>query len=97
VKVNTIARNYSWNRWSTTQEGETSPYISTGHAGDWYIAGYDNSHINIGDTAYITGTVGDRWSDPEKTINQNIIIYGVVTNKDSNYLYMTTSHYEVDG
>lgn len=76
------ASSADWDYWATP-----------GHADKWGVSGYDNSHLNVGDTAYLVGTVGDAGGS---TIVY-IILYGTVTAVDSDYVYMTSLYYVKSG
>lgn len=51
---------------------------------------YDNSHINVGDTAYIVGEVTDAFDINGEPIDA--AIYGVVTSLETGRVMMTTSN-----
>ena len=50
VKINTAVRNFTTAQWKS--------FGAVGHVENWTTgSSYNNSHIHVGDTAYITGTV----------------------------------------
>lgn len=82
-KINTHVRNFSLQRWQT--------YGEAGHEENWTTgADYDNSHINIGDTAYLIGTISDVVG--AGGLPAEAMLYGIVTQVVQNHVRMTSSH-----
>jgi hypothetical protein len=82
-KINTHMRNFSTAYWQN--------YGTAGHEESWTTGSdYDNTHIKVGDTAYIVGTVSDA-----KDSNGNLIqaaIYGTVISNSTASVYMRTTY-----
>ena len=82
-KINTHVRNFSLQRWQT--------YGEAGHEENWTTGeDYDNSHINIGDTAYLIGTISDVVG--AGGLPAEAMLYGIVTQVVKNHVRMTSSH-----
>lgn len=86
-KINTHVRQFTLEAW----EG----YGEIGNDEWWTVSGYDNSHINVGDTAYIAGIVTDTYDANNQPINA--ALYGVVTAKNNASIQMTTSYLMIGG
>jgi hypothetical protein len=97
-KINTYVREfpyakttgypYSWT--SSKTEGGTA-FVDEGHTETWTAqknSGYDNSHIKVGDIAYLVGKVVDRFSVAGEM--QDITLYGEVNAVNNNGVTMTT-------
>lgn len=54
-KMNTTSRNFPLATWKI--------YGTIGRSEKWLSNGYDNSHINIGDIVYLTGTASDTFDE----------------------------------
>ncbi len=81
-KINTNIRNFSLQKW---QE-----YGEAGHEENWTTGeGYDNTHINVGDTAYIVGTVADATGVGGTPVEA--VIYGIVLQNVANHVRMTST------
>lgn len=81
-KVNTWVRNFTMTQWETLG--------AVGHEEVWAATGYDNSHIYIGDMAYLEGTATDLGGKAVK-------VYGIITGKDANSVSLKTERLEVEG
>ena len=100
-KIDTDVRNYPYAlpaedgqtysyAWTTPKEGSDTAFVDIGHEEAWsYKSSHDNSHIKIGDTAYLVGYVADRFSATGE--KQSITLYGVVTDVASSSVTMKTS------
>ena len=85
-KINTHLRNFTAANWET--------YGAEGHSEHWTAGStYDNSHINVGDTAYILGTCSNAGGN--NTVN--VTLYGTVTEKTSTGIRMNTLYYTMSG
>lgn len=51
-QISTYARSFTKANWDS--------YGASGHSESWSASGYDNSHISVGDIAYINGSVSDK-------------------------------------
>ena len=97
-KINTYIRNFPYEAtpgepyaWTTPKEGSETAFVDLGHEETWTTGeGYDNSHIKVGDTAYLIGTVKDRFAADGKL--QDITLYGTVTAVTDSGITMTTSN-----
>lgn len=96
-KINTYLREFPYEKtnesaygWTTpTSEGGTA-FVDIDHKETWTTGReYDNSHIRVGDTAYLVGVVTDRFSAEGQ--RQNITLYGKVVDKDVNGITMITT------
>lgn len=75
--------------------GQWHTYGTLGQAASFTITGYDNSHIVIGDTVYLTGIVSDAFDKSGSNINA--VIYGICTSINSSTIYITTSALVIGG
>ena len=72
-QINTYSRSFVKSSWES--------YGENGHTESWNSSGYDNSHIRVGDTAYLTGSVSDN-------SGQYAVILGTVTSVSSTAVIM---------
>lgn len=85
-KIFTHVRNYTRANWQT--------YGAAGHSKSWTTgASYDNTHIHVGDIAYIAGTVSD--AGGSNTVSA--MIYGTVTAVTTSAVVMTSLYYIMGG
>ena len=87
-KINTNSRNFTLATWKS--------YGTPGTSTDWAAICSQNTHINVGDTAYIVGTVSDKIGIDGKAIEA--MLYGTVTKKydddvndSADYITMTAT------
>jgi hypothetical protein len=83
AKVDGVAHS-----WTSPVSGRDTAFVDPGHSETWTANKADNTHIKIGDTAYLLGTVSDRFSS--EGIKQSITLYGTVTAIDDSGVTMTT-------
>ena len=85
-KIDTHMRNFTAELWQT--------YGEAGHSENWTTGGnYDNSHIGVGDIAYIVGTVTDAGGSNDVSA----MIYGTVESVTQNGIRMTSLYYIMGG
>ena len=81
-KINTHIRNFSMQKWQT--------YGEAGHEENWTTGvDYDNTHINVGDTAYLVGVISDAIG--AGGVPAEAVIYGTVTQNVTNHVRMISS------
>lgn len=86
-KINTYTRQYSLAQWHSYGDG--------GHTESWSISGYDNSHINVGDSVYLMGKVSDAKDRAGNMVD--VACYGVCSSINSSTIYMATTFIVVGG
>ena len=86
-KINTYTRQYSLALWHSYGDG--------GHTESWSISGYDNSHINVGDSVYLMGKVSDAKDRAGNMVD--VACYGVCSSINSSTIYMATTFIIVGG
>lgn len=85
-KINTHLRNFTKANWQT--------YGAVDHSESWTTgSSYDNTHINVGDIAYIVGKVSDAGGSNDVYAT----IYGKVTSVTTNAVVMTSQYYIMGG
>jgi hypothetical protein len=70
-KIDTYVRDFPYSipdengyAWTTPKTGSSTAFADIGHSEMWTTGtDYNNSHILVGDTAYLVGTVSDRYYD----------------------------------
>ena len=97
-QIMTYERSLTYAQWTQAQSNKDSAYTDIGHSELWWTKegsasgeNIPNTHIAVGDTAYLIGNVSDRFADADKTIKQTITIYGIVTKVENSGITMTTS------
>lgn len=81
-KINTHIRNFSMQNWQK--------YGEVGHEENWTTGvDYDNTHINVGDTAYLVGVISDAIG--AGGVPAEAVIYGTVTQNVTNHVRMISS------
>ena len=86
-KINTYTRQYTLAQWHSYGDG--------GHTESWSISGYDNSHINVGDSVYLMGKVSDAKDRAGNMVD--VACYGVCSSINSSTIYMATTFIVVGG
>ena len=86
-KINAAAREYTLALWH--QHGDP------GHTETWGVSGYDNSHIVVGDTVYITGKVSDCKDAAGNKVD--VMAFGTCTAKTSTVITMYTTNLIIGG
>ena len=95
-KINTHVRDFPYystseNSWTGLMASQETAYVEPGHSELWTAtSSYDNSHILVGDTAYLVGTVKDQFA--ANGVKQSITLYGIVTAVSSAGVTMTTTN-----
>lgn len=85
-KINTHLRQFTAAQWQT--------YGAKDHVENWTCdSSYDNSHINVGDTAYILGICTN--AGGSNTVN--VTLYGEVTEKTSTGVRVKSIYYTMSG
>lgn len=85
-KINTHLRNFTKANWQT--------YGAVDHSESWTTGtSYDNTHINVGDIAYIVGKVSDAGGSNDVYAT----IYGKVTSVTTSAVVMTSQYYIMGG
>lgn len=74
-QISTYARSFTKANWDS--------YGASGHSESWTASGYDNSHISVGDIAYINGSVSDK-------TGWYAVIIGTVTSVTASAVVMTS-------
>lgn len=85
-KINTHLRSFTKERWQTYGAVDKSTSWITGTS-------YDNTHISVGDIAYITGKVTDAGGNNDVYA----MIYGKVTSVTTDHVVMTAQYYIMGG
>ena len=86
-KINAAAREYTLALWHQ--------YGDPGHTETWGVSGYDNSHIVVGDTVYITGKVSDCKDAAGNKVD--VMAFGTCTAKTSTVITMYTTNLIIGG
>jgi len=86
-KINAAAREYTLASWHQ--------YGDPGHTETWGVSGYDNSHIVVGDTVYITGKVSDCKDAAGNKVD--VMAFGTCTAKTSTVITMYTTNLIIGG
>lgn len=86
-KINAAAREYTLALWHQ--------YGDPGHTKTWGVSGYDNSHIVVGDTVYITGKVSDCKDAAGNMVDA--MAFGTCTAKTSTVITMYTTNLIIGG
>lgn len=86
-KINAAARQYTLALWHQ--------YGDPGHSEIWGTSGYDNSHIVIGDTVYITGKVTDCKDAAGNMVDA--MAFGTCTGKSGSSITMYTTNLIIGG
>lgn len=95
-KIDTYVRNFPYHSttthsWTGVKAGGTTSFVDPGHEETWTTGdSYNNSHINVGDIAYLVGTVSDRFA--ANKVNQTITLYGEVTSVTASGVTMITTN-----
>lgn len=86
-KINAAAREYTLALWHQ--------YGDPGHTETWGVSGYDNSHIVVGDTVYITGKVSDCKDAAGNKVD--VMAFGTCTAKTATVITMYTTNLIIGG
>ena len=86
-KINAANREYTLALWHQ--------YGDPGHTETWGVSGYDNSHIVVGDTVYITGKVSDCKDAAGNKVD--VMAFGTCTAKTSTVITMYTTNLIIGG
>ena len=86
-KINAAAREYTLALWHQ--------YGDPGHTETWGVSGYDNSHIVVGDTVYITGKVSDCKDAAGNKVD--VMAFGTCTAKTATVITIYTTNLIIGG